>query len=153
MKQIFDITSKKKVIISQIFFWKKFLPFRRKKLFKKILTLTFFHFWILIRGEIDLQLLFRALLNPIWLKKDIDSQTLEILENFPKINLFERSYLRKNKSYWIKYRKTFVKPSLFYKYVKSYIRSSYIFFLIIFPRKGEFFFSKHNFFDSGSVLG
>jgi len=42
----------------------------------------------LFRGEIDLQLLFRALLNANCLKTDIDSQTLEIFENFPKIDLF-----------------------------------------------------------------
>ena len=87
-KQIFVITSKKKVIISRIFIWKKFLPFRRKKLFKKIPPAYVFYIWILFRGEIDLKLLFRALLNANCLKKGIDSQTLEIFENFPKMDLF-----------------------------------------------------------------
>ena len=41
---IFDITSKKKVMISQIFFWKKFLNFRRKKLFKKNPRILFLWF-------------------------------------------------------------------------------------------------------------
>ena len=44
IRPIFDITSKKKVMISQIFFWKKFLPFRRKKLFKKNPRIQFLWF-------------------------------------------------------------------------------------------------------------